>query len=336
MKKVLLLTAFCFVALTALFSQFRSKYPDIPIVDVHIHPNTVQHASNLLKVSAFLKEKHDCNLAFWVALTDPGKATADSIITAANRRMLFTASQMSPARGLTITAEQVIDKIRNDGYIGMKFWFGPPYRTLRDGQEGITRIDDPRFAEFFAKLEKANVLMTSLHIADPNQVYGDRGEWLKDPVYYWEQIRAFENVVAKYPNLTIVAAHGAWLVCQDAQLDFLRYMLTSYPNLYLDISATCQYMPLVNTDNLRDIYIEFQDRLLFGTDGGRVNDEQINYITERYANFFAILETDQVVPSGFFGNNPTKGLHLPKEVLEKIYYKNALKLYPGLKEAMGL
>ena len=336
MKKVLLLTAFCFVALTALFGQFKSKYPDIPIVDVHIHPNTVQHASNLLKVSASLKEKHDCNLTFWVALTDPGKAAADSIITAANKRMLFTASQMSPARGLTITAEQVIDKIQNDGYIGMKFWFGPPYRTLREGQEGITRIDDPRFAEFFAKLEKANVLMTSLHIADPNQVYGDRGEWLKDPVYYWEQIRAFENVVAKYPNLTIVAAHGAWLVCQDAQLDFLRYMLTSYPNLYLDISATDQYMPLVNTDNLRDIYIEFQDRLLFGTDGGRVNDEQINYITERYANFFAILETDQVVPSGFFGNNPTQGLHLPREVLEKIYYKNALKLYPGLKAAMGL
>lgn len=31
-----------------------------------------------------------------------------------------------------------------------------------------------------------------------------------------------------------------------------------------------------------------------------------------------------------------KGLDLPREVLEKIYYKNAVKLYPGLKEAMGL
>jgi predicted TIM-barrel fold metal-dependent hydrolase len=31
-----------------------------------------------------------------------------------------------------------------------------------------------------------------------------------------------------------------------------------------------------------------------------------------------------------------KGLNLPKEVLEKIYYKNALNLYPGLKEIMDL
>ena len=336
MKRVCILAAFYFVSLTVLLGQYKSKYPDIPIVDVHIHPNSVRDASNFIKISASLKEKHGYNLAFWVALTDPGKATVDSIITAAHKRMLFTASQMSPARGLTITAEQVIDKIQHDGYIGMKFWYGPPYRTLRDGQEGITRIDDPRFAEFFAKLEKANVLMTSLHIADPNQVFGNRGEWLTDPVYYWEQIRAFENVVAKYPNLTIVAAHAAWLVCQDAQLDFLRYMLTRYPNLYLDIAATCQYMPLVHIENLRDIYIEFQDRLLFGTDGGRVNDEQIDYFTERYANFFAILETDRIVPTGFFGTNPTQGLNLPREVLEKIYYKNALKLYPGLKEAMGL
>jgi predicted TIM-barrel fold metal-dependent hydrolase len=242
---------------------------------------------------------------------------------------------MRPHKGLTITPDEVIAKVR-DGYVGMKLWFGPAYRVLKEGEEGITKLDDPRLEELFTSLEKANVLMTSLHIADPNGPFGARTDWLKDPVYYWEQIRAFENVVAKYPDLTIITAHGAWLVCQDAQIDYLRYMFSTYPNLYVDISATFQYMPLVNRDNLRDFYIEYQDRLLYGTDGGRIADNAIEYYTGQYAKTFAILETDEVVNGDFFGNKPIQGLALPREVLEKIYYKNAVKLYPGLKEVMGI
>jgi len=319
-----------------LYAQYKSKYPDIPIVDVHVHPGNVGDAANFIKVSESLKEKHGSNLAFWIALSDPGKENAEQMRAAANNRMLFTASQMGPHRGLTMTAEQVIAKVRDDGYIGLKFWFGPPYRVLKEDEEGITRIDDPRYEEFFATLEKANILITSLHIADPNGPFGDRTDWLKDPVYYWEQIRAFENVVAKYPDLTIIAAHGVWLVCQDAQIDYLRYMLKTYPNLYFDVSATFQYMPLVNRENLRELYIEYQDRILYGTDGGRVVDNAVNSTTDRYAKSFAILETDEIVAGDFFGNKPIRGLNLPRKVLEKIYYMNALKLYPGLKEAMGL
>ena len=327
------------VSLTASsFGQYQSQYPDIPIVDVHVHPRNVEDAANFVKVSAAVKEKFSSNLAFWIALTDPGKDVAEQMKVACDNRMLFTASQMRPHRGLTITADEVIAKIQNDGYLGFKFWFGPPYRVLQENEEGITRIDDPRFAEFFSALEKASVLMTSLHIADPNGPFDNRTDWLKDPVYYWQQIRAFENVVAKYPKMTFIAAHGSWLVCQDAQIDYLRYLLSTYPNLYVDISATCQYMSLVNRDNLRDFYIEYQDRILFGTDGGRIADGAIDNVAGQYAKFFEILETDTEAPAGFFGNasdKPIKGLDLPREVLEKIYYKNAVKLYPGLEKALG-
>jgi predicted TIM-barrel fold metal-dependent hydrolase len=336
LKTGVLLAALGFIFPDCLHAQYQSKYPDIPIVDVHVHPGHAGDAANFIKVSEALKEKHGSNLAFWIALSDPGKAVVGQMKEAANHRMVFTASQMRPHKGLSMTADEVITKVREDGYVGFKFWFGPPYRVLKEDEEGITRIDDPRFAEFFAALEKANVLMASLHIADPNGPFGERTEWLKDPVYYWEQIRAFENVVAKHPDLTIIAAHGNWLVCQDAQIDYLRYMLKTYPNLYFDVSATFQYMPLVNHENLRDLYMEFQDRILYGTDGGRISDNAVNYFTDRYAKTFAILETDEIVNGDFFGNKPIQGLDLPREVLEKIYYKNALKLYPGLKEAMGL
>ena len=338
LKTAVFLISLSFFVSGSLYGQYKSQYPDIPIVDVHVHPGSVGDAANLVKVSEAIKQKHGSNLAFWIALTDPGKEVAEQMKEAGNNRFLFAASQMRPHKGLTITAEEVVAKVRNDGYVGLKFWFGPPYRVLQDGEEGITKIDDLRYEEFFASLEKANILVTSLHIADPNGPFNNRTDWLKDPVYYWQQIRAFENVVAKYPDLTIIAAHGAWLVCQDAQVDYLRYMLSTYPNLYLDLAATFQYMSLVNRDNLRDLYIEYQDRILFGTDGGRVADNAIDYFAGRYANSFEILETDHELGSGFFGNQsdqPIKGLDLPGEVLEKIYYKNALKLYPGLKEAMG-
>ena len=336
MKKIVFLAILSFFAFPALFGQgsYKSKYPDIPIVDVHIHPRRMSDVTNFMKVSETIKKNYASNLAFWIGLSKPAEPV--SIIKAAcNNRMLFAVSEMRPHLGITTAPEAVIALVK-EGYVGLKFWFGDPHRVLRNGQDGITRIDDPRLADYFATLEKGNILMTSLHIADPNGPFYDRQVWMSDPVYYWRQIRAFENVVAKYPNLTIVAAHAAWIICQDAQIDYLRYMLSKYPNFYIDISATCQYIPLVNRENLRNFYIEYQDRILFGTDGGTVADGDIAKVADSYARFFAILETDQTVNGGYFGNKPIKGLDLPREVLEKVYYKNAVKLYPGLKNAMGI
>ena len=37
---------------------------------------------------------------------------------------------------------------------------------------------------------------------------------------------------------------------------------------------------------------------------------------------------------GFFGSTKTKGLALPLDVLEKIYFRNAVRLYPGVKETL--
>jgi len=323
-----------FSALGTVLGQYKSKYPDIPIVDVHFHPRGVNDVSNLLKVSETIRQKHGSNLAFWIGLADLNEPIAE-VKAAGNNRILFAVSEMRPQRGLTITAGEVIAKQR-EGYVGLKFWFGAPYRVLSEGERGISLIDDIRFEKFFSDLERGNVLLASLHIADPNGPFDNRQVWMADPVYFWTQIRAFENFVARYPKMTVIAAHGAWLVCQDAQIDYLRYMLSTYPNLYIDLSATFQYIHLVNRENLRDFYIQFQDRILYGTDGGRVPDNAVEEIARRYANTFALLETDQIVSGGFFGNTPTKGLNLPKEVLEKIYYKNALNLYPGLRAAMGL
>ena len=339
MKKIVFWTILNFVALTALVGQiqYKSKYPDIPIVDVHVHISGTNTVSEYLTIIETVKQRYGSTIACIVGFNQSRNESVADLRATGKNRFIFTVRANNEHLGFFDNSAEIIEKVQKDKMAGLKFWFGAPYRRLKEGQAGITKIDDPRLAPYFAKLEKANVLMTSLHIADPNGPFNNRQVWMADPVYYWEQIRAFENVVAKYPNLTIVAAHGAWLVCQDAQLDYLRYMFSTYPNLYVDLSATFQYMPLNNYDNLRDFLIEYQDRILFGSDfGGRVADK-----AEAFASNFAILETDQMIDGNLTGvitgnNLMVKGLNLPKEVLEKIYYKNAVKLYPGLKEIMGL
>jgi len=332
MKRFIIGKVISLLALTALSGQapYKSKYPDIPVVDVHVHINGVNDVSNYYKVSEAIKEKYGSNLAYFTGLLS---ATAEpdvkDIKVAGKNRFLFAASEMRPHKGLDKTPEEIVSMVQ-DGLVGFKFWFGDPHRVIQEGETGITKIDDPAYDHLFSTLERHNILMTSLHIADPNGPFGDRQNWMKDPVYYWGQIRAFENVVAKYPNLTIVAAHCAWIICQDAQIDYLRYMFSTYPNLYVDVSATFPYLHLVNYDNIRDFYIEYQDRILYGSDFGRFNEDGIQRTADMFADHFATLETDLPVNRG-----RAKGLNLPRDVLEKIYYKNALKLYPGLKAMMN-
>ena len=341
MKKVIFITLLGLVALPALFGQiekYKSQYPDIPIIDVHVHVSGggSKVVAEYLQIMETVKNEYGSNLAYIVGFFNERNESLASITATGKNRFLFASDDVRAHRGFMDTSKEIIERVQR-GFVGLKFWFGAPYRRLQEGQAGITRIDDPRMAPFFATLEKGNVLMTSLHIADPNGPFDNRQVWMADPVYFWEQIRAFENVVAKYPRLTIVAAHCAWLFCQDGQLDYLRYMLSTYPNLYVDISATFQYWPLVNYDNLRDIFIEYQDRFLFGSDfGGRVTNK-----AEAFATNFALLETELMIPGGITGvitdnGLVAKGLNLPKEALEKIYYKNALKLYPGMRELTGL
>ena len=60
-------------------------------------------------------------------------------------------------------------------------------------------------------------------------------------------------------------------------------------------------------------------------------DEFRTLDTERRA---ALSETENLVQGGFFGRTETKGLALPREVLEKIYWRNAARIYPRVKEVL--
>ncbi len=336
-KKFLFVILFFISMVSFLNAQEQTAYPDIPRIDVHTHiGGDVQAMSNYLDLRERLIKDHKIDIAMWINLGSSTKpiTNLDSIMTAGKNRVLCCISDYSSHDGLDYPPEELSKELEK-GYIGYKIWAGPPNRRLKPGQKGFPYIDDPAHEPTFAKMEEIGMLAASIHIADPNGPWGKRTKWLPDPVEYWKQIIAWRHVLENHPKLNAVNAHAMWAICQDAQIDYLRNTLATFPNLNIDLAATFQYFDLVTYDNLRSFMIEYADRILYGTDTGQLADSTgITRSMEAYKRSFQILETDQIVNGGFFGSSKIKGLALPRDVLEKIYYKNAARIYPKVKESL--
>lgn len=304
---------------------------------MHTHfGNDLTGIANCLDLREILLETSAIDLALWINLggsKDPVE-DPDYIQEAGKGHMLSTIADYSSHDGLSYPPED-LEGFQKQGFVGYKIWSGPWYRKLEKKEDGFPYIDDPAHEATFSEMERIGFLLASIHIADPNGPWNERTSWLADPIEYWAEINAWRKVLEKHPELKVVVAHGNWLLCQDAQIDYLRNMLATFPNLHIDLSATFQYYHLVNWDNLRSFMIEWSDRILFGTDIGKWKDKgESSLRAEQYIRAFQILETGSTVNGGFFGGPDIRGLELPREVLEKIYYKNAMRLYPQVQESL--
>jgi len=318
-------------------SQFRSGYPDIPRIDVHSHvADDLTAIANYMDMRNILLDTYNIDLAMWINLGDRNVPieSLEATLAAGQGRLLCTISDYAAHDGLKYPTAD-LEGLQKQGFVGYKIWAGPWYRKMEKKEDGFPYIDDPAHEETFTEMERLGFLLASIHIADPNGPWGERTNWLADPIEFWSEINAWRNVLEKHPKLKVVVAHGNWLICQDAQIDYLRNMLATFPNLHIDLSATFQYYHLVNRDNLRSFMIEWADRILFGTDIGRWEDKGESTLrAQQYSRAFRILETGDTVEGGFFEGPEIKGLELPEDVLEKIYYKNAMRLYPQVKESL--
>lgn len=323
--------------ISSVYAQTRTNYPDIPRIDVHAHVSgDLDTITNYLQLREFILEAYDADLAMWIDLGG-GNAPAPDLnrsLEASQGRILTCISDFSPHRGLSFPPEELSAWLEK-GYLGYKIWAGPYARRLAEDEEGYRYIDDPAHIPTFSEMERIGMVAASIHIADPNGPFHDRTRWMPDPIEFWKNITAWRRVLERHPDLIAVVAHANWLICQDAQIDYLRNMLATFPNMYIDLAATFQYFYMVDHDNLRDFMIEWADRILFATDIGALRDENSTRGTvDRYVRCFRILETDEMVEGGFFGLNETRGLALPREALEKIYYLNAARIYPRVKEQL--
>jgi predicted TIM-barrel fold metal-dependent hydrolase len=137
-----------------------------------------------------------------------------------------------------------------------------------------------------------------------------------------------ENLLRKHPRTVFIGAHVG---DSPENLSYVGYLLDKYPNYYVDISSR---LPELGREpfTVRDFFIKYQDRILFGTDGGFALGID-GWSAERfYRTYFEFLETsNEYFEYPLWGINKQGrwriyGIDLPDEVLEKIYHKNAAKI----------
>ncbi len=135
-------------------------------------------------------------------------------------------------------------------------------------------------------------------------------------------------MLEKNPNLVFVGAHMGSL---EWSVDELAKRLDKFPNMSIDLAARIGqvfYQTIEDREKVRDFFIKYQDRILYATDladnGKLPVDELQKRLHETWRLDWQFFTTDYIMTSDRV-NAEFKGLKLPKEVVDKIYYKNALK-----------
>ena len=309
----------------------------IPRIDVHAHCGDPRQMDLYVRISDALWKRYGRRLAAWVDLDDwaPRKVSPDEYLSISaqkyqGRFLLALHDEVQSWTPRFVRLNYTPDDLvswKSRGIVGVKIWV-----QLSDC------IAPPTFDPIFAKMAGIGLPGASIHIANPYPT-----KWCMDPILYWRAQKAWERVLDRHPRLVVVNAHMLDHFCSDEQLDYLDYMLTAYPNLHVDLAAREMQFQLMSYDKLREFLIRRADRILFGTDIGHVGsmsgtdinreEESVERVAEHYNRCFRLLETDEMVKGCFYDEDygpdvERKGMVLPRDVLEKIYYRNAVCIYP--------
>ena len=137
-------------------------------------------------------------------------------------------------------------------------------------------------------------------------------------------------MIARHPNTKFVTVHVGNF---SEDLQNVAENLDQFPNISVDIAARIGELGRqpITAGKFLDKY---QDRILFGTDATPHGDEfpQQFFNDKLYEIYYRFLETNDE----YFDYAPAKippqgrwriyGVHLPDDVLRKVYYDNSARL----------
>ncbi len=233
--------------------------------------------------------------------------------------------------------DQLFRDHKSKGIRGIKLWKNISL-GMKDRSGKYIAIDDSRLKPVWEASAKYE-LPILIHIADPkgfftpvdeyNEYYEClhvTPEWsfCSPKLYSFEQLMQMqENMLADNPDTTFIIAHvGSY----GENLGFVGRLLDKYKNMYIDIAARINELGR-QPYTARKFFIDYQDRILFGTDYSAYDPNDI------YPYYFRFLETfdeyfdyqppEDPIPTGRW---KIYGIGLEDDVLEKIYCKNAQKL----------
>lgn len=248
-------------------------------------------------------------------------------------------------------SENIIEQLGKDlaepGAVGVKIWKNIGM-VLRDRNGKFIMVDDPALDQVISYIKGRNLPVTG-HLGEPLNCWMPLGEmnirsnrnyYEQHPEYhmylhpeypsYNDQIVARDNFVARHPDMVFIGCH---LGSIEWNVDSLASRLDRFPNMAVDISARIahlQFQSMENRERVRNFCIKYQDRLLYGTDvgysGSNNPDAFKKRMHEQWLDDWNYLVSDEEMTSTRFDGNFT-GLKLPKKVVDKIYFTNAVKWY---------
>jgi predicted TIM-barrel fold metal-dependent hydrolase len=314
----------------------RARYP---FIDVHSHQRTASMTAE--DVDKLVAEMDKLNMGVMVNLSG---GSGDSF-----RQGLARLRERHPGRfvqfanvdfskidepGFGEAAARQLEADVRAGAQGLKIFKNLGMFT-KDASGRRVPTDDPRLDPIWAKAGELGIPVL-IHTGEPmafwlpHDRFNERWLELKEfpnrrrdsPEFAsFEQTMAEQhNLFRKHPKTVFINAHLGWLGHDLARLGRL---MDELPNMVTEIGAVLYDLGR-QPRAARELLIKYQDRVLFGKD---------SWAPEEYHPYFRTLETaDEYFP--YYRKRHAfwrlYGLDLPDEVLKKLYYKNALRIIPGI------
>ena len=312
----------------------RSKYP---FIDVHNH----QFDMPIKNLPKLVSEMDSLNMAFMINLSGfrglyLQKSLENIKKNAPTRFGLFINIDFENIDNKNFSETQValIDSAVIGGVMGLKVYKSLGL-TSRDNKGDRIAINDIRLDPIWKACGDNNIPVL-IHSGEPASFWNPKDKfnerWLelrqKPNRYRDPEINpSFEEVMAeqhdvfkKHPNTTFINAHLGWM---GNDLDRLGEHLDLYPNVLTEIGAVLAEIgrqPI----KANQFFTAYQDRILFGKD---------SYNVSEYYTYFRVLETNDEYFEYYRKRHAhwrMYGLALPDSILKKLYYKNALKIFPKI------
>ena len=304
-----------------------------PAIDIHCHWGPDQDASEMLRA---MDER---NVAYAVNLS--GGETAEAIAAMkgqfADDRLIIFCNLDYSRLGDDAFYEQALRDAHAAGAKGLKIWKNLGL-TLKDENDQRVPVDDPRLDVVWRTCAELDMPVL-IHVADPAAFFepidGHNERWMQlyrhpDWAFSADEFPSRaqilderDRMIARHPETNFIGAH----VANEAEdLASVGERMRRLPNLYADISGRVAELGR-QPYSARKFIIEFQDRVLFGTDRYPGRPDQ-----PRYRVYFRFLETDDEYfnyyqhPFPPTGEWRIYGVFLPDDVLKKVYHDNAAKL----------
>ncbi len=318
----------------------RAKFP---FVDAHGH----LRGGDAARIDQMVKTMDELNMATFVNLSGgSGEGLKANIAATKGRypgRFVAYANVDFSGIGQPGWGKKAASQLEADvqaGAQGLKIYKNlSMFQTDSDGKR--VAADDPRIDPVWAKAGELGIPVL-IHVGEPSPFWDPWDEhnerWLELKMFprrrrddatrfasFEQTMGEQHNLFRNHPNTIFINAHLGWLGNDLARLGKL---LDELPNVYTELGAVLAELgrqPITGAAFME----KYQDRVLMGKDSWDP--------IEGYHVYFRVLETRDEYFDYYRKRHAhwkMYGLGLSDEVLEKIYFRNALEIIPGLDRSL--